>query len=914
MSLTTNKKRKLLLIGWDSADWKIINKITDAGGLAGINHLLDQGSYGNLATLEPQLSPMLWTSVATGKMAYHHGVHGFTEVDPLTGAVVPVSAASRKAQTVWEILERNEKKCHLVSWFASQGEQMKNGKMVSNMFNHAGKASPSSDPKKWPPPPPGTYSPESLGDEMNQLRMAPFEIDAEILAPFIRNGRDINQRQDKRLFQLRKQLAEAYSAHSAAMHLMQIDPDWDFMAVYYRAIDEICHTFMKFHPPKMEGISEQDFEIYQNVVEATYRVHDMMLSNLLQQAGPDTTVILVSDHGFHSDHLRPAFTPRVPAGITVWHREQGVFLAKGPGIQAGGENVFGASLLDITPTILHFFGLPVGKDMEGRVLSEILTNDEPVQTIPTWENTASDAKDHSHSSLSKEASEDLLQQFVDLGYIDESSFEGDAAAKKTICENKWNLARACIFGNQLEQALALMEDCVAVQPDRQDYAQILAQTQLHLGLLDEAEQTLSRVVDSFGTHFGAKLLQARVAQFRNDSLKAEAYLSEIEEEASQHPQLLELSCEVYHSLKRHKRAKKAAESLLALDPDNYTANLTMGRCHLTIKEYRKSIDYALKAIQLQFGNYRAHYLLGLAYQGAGDLEGAQTAFSNCLKLSPDHPNASQNLAQLFRQKGLLDEAAILEGKALTLKIERENEKKERLQFLRAKTAERAEAHAKARAEEKRRAQPAGKTSGKQSQANESKDEAEPLTLTLVSGLPRSGTSLMMQMLAAAGLQAMTDGKRKADSNNPKGYYEWEKIKQLRKDPSILLEAKGKVAKVVTPLIPHLPNRYRYRIILMERPISEVVASQKTMLERQGKKLRAEEAHLTKSQGDHYQQIKKTLLDSPLVEVLVVNYPKLIAQPEIACQKLIDFLGDSLENPARLAGPIDPKLYRSKGEA
>ena len=89
------RRQRLLLVGWDSADWKIIHPLLDSGELPGLARLVESGTSGNLTTLEPQLSPMLWTSIATGKMAYHHGVPGFTEVDPGTGAVVLVSAATQ---------------------------------------------------------------------------------------------------------------------------------------------------------------------------------------------------------------------------------------------------------------------------------------------------------------------------------------------------------------------------------------------------------------------------------------------------------------------------------------------------------------------------------------------------------------------------------------------------------------------------------------------------------------------------------------------------------------------------------------------------------------------------------------------------------------------------------------------------
>src|ERR1700736_1154085 len=106
-------------------------------------------------------------------------------------------------------------------------------------------------------------------------------------------------------------------------------------------------------------------------------------------------------------------------------------------------------------------------------------------------------------------------------------------------------------------------------------------------------------------------------------------------------------------------------------------------------------------------------------------------------------------------------------------------------------------------------------------------------ITIVSGLPRSGTSLMMQMLDAGGLPVLADGKRKADADNPKGYLEWERIKQLPKDPSLIAEAEGKAVKIISQLILSLPSGHEYRVVLMQRPLPEVLKSQEEMLRRRG---------------------------------------------------------------------------------
>lgn len=169
---------------------------------------------------------------------------------------------------------------------------------------------------------------------------------------------------------------------------------------------------MHYHPPKMDGIPDEDFEMYKDVVNGAYRLHDLMLQRLLQLAGPDTSVMLVFDHGFHSDHLRPKLTPRVPAGITVWHRPQGVFIASGESF-CKDALVYGARLLDVTPTVLHYFGLPVGQDMEGRVLEDVFSAKRAVETIPSWESITGAVR--KRVPLSDQENRALLHQFVALG-------------------------------------------------------------------------------------------------------------------------------------------------------------------------------------------------------------------------------------------------------------------------------------------------------------------------------------------------------------------------------------------------------------------------------------------------------------------------------------------------------------------
>ncbi len=382
--------QKVLLIGWDAADWKVITPLLDAGKMPHLEKFVSQGVMGNLATLSPVLSPMVWTSIATGKRAYKHGIHGFTEPDPQGRGVRPVTNLGRKTKAVWNILNQTGKRSIVVGWWPSHPAEPTDGVMVSNHYQEVVAALD----KPWPMCP-GIVHPPRLAGPLAEFRVHPAEREPEQLLPFIPRAAEIDQEKDKRLDSVAKILAEVASIHGAATALMQLEP-WDFMAVYYDAIDHFCHGFMKYHPPRQDWISEQDFELYKDMVDGAYQFHDLMLGALLQLAGEDTTAIIVSDHGFHPDHLRPKELPNEPAGPAEEHRPFGVFTMKGPGVKQD-QLVFGASLLDITPTILTLYGLPLGRDMDGKPLVTVLTDPPPVEYVDSWDSMPGEGRPPSGS-------------------------------------------------------------------------------------------------------------------------------------------------------------------------------------------------------------------------------------------------------------------------------------------------------------------------------------------------------------------------------------------------------------------------------------------------------------------------------------------------------------------------------------
>ena len=184
-------------------------------------------------------------------------------------------------------------------------------------------------------------------------------------------------------------------------------------------------------------------------------------------------------------------------------------------------------------------------------------------------------------------------------------------------------------------------------------------------------------------------------------------------------------------------------------------------------------------------------------------------------------------------------------------------------------------------------------------------------VTIVSGLPRSGTSLMMQMLAAGGMPVLTDGQRCADPHNPRGYYELEAVKHSRSDVSWLAQTEGKAVKVVHLLLPHLPAEREYRVIFMARVLSEVIASQRVMLQQQGRPGAAlSDARLADIFEKQVADVRHWLAQQPHFRVLYLQHRGVIEKPLAAAQQIVTFLDGGLD-ANRMAAAVEPGLYRQR---
>ncbi len=947
---------KVLLIGWDAADWKIINALVDQGKMPHIKKLIERGTMGDLATLHPVLSPMLWTSIATAKRPYKHGIFGFSEPTPDGGGIQPVSQLSRTTKTIWNILNQSGYRSHVIGWWPSHPVEPINGVMVSNHYHTA--VGPPDQP--WPLAP-GMVHPPRVADTLAELRINPNELIAEQVLPFVPKAAEIDQDEDRRLGSVMKILAECATVHAAATWAMEHEP-WDFMGVYYDAIDHFCHGFMKYYPPRRPHISERDFELYSGVVEAGYLFHDMMLGSMLALAPTDTTVIICSDHGFHSDHLRPVQLPKEPAAPAIEHRDLGLFLIAGPGIRKD-RLIYGANLLDITPTLLTLFGLPVGEDMDGKPLLDAFVKPPEVTRIPSWDAVPGDdarlAGEYQYDPI---AAKEAMDQLVALGYVEAPGENLEKAISNTVQEMRYNLARAYMDGGLYAQGGELLAELYAAAPEEYRFGVHLALCHQALGKVAELRELVERMTvtrqaaaekavadlkalverikvrqaeagqltpegeidfehssDAEKQEYDDLRMTARFSSYDLDFMmswvllaegRPEAALEHLQRAGQAQPNRTSLHIQIGEALavlRKWPEAEQAFRRALILDPRNPHAHLGMAKACLRQDRVDEGVAAALDSIGFLYQNPMAHYILGLGLLRMKQYFRAVEAVRVAVSINPNFERAHRFLAR-YALRGELSVEKAKEHWQIVRDI------RERRRALGTTRFDPAAAFADALsgdAEQERRA-PALDAAPLVDKSGVPEKAAD--CVVVVAGLPRSGTSMMMQMLAAAPLPVLSDGKRAADSDNPRGYLELEAATRLRQDKAWLLDARGHAVKIVAQLLPHLPSDQSYRVVFMDRDPKEVLQSQKAMLERLGR----DAAKLTDEQLElaYRQQLKQVgiwLARQPNIKTLFVSHREAIAEPHAVAAKVDAFLGGGLDTAA-MAAAVDKSLYRQRAGA
>ncbi len=348
--------------------------------------------------------------------------------------------------------------------------------------------------------------------------------------------------------------------------------------------------------------------------------------------------------------------------------------------------------------------------------------------------------------------------------------------------------------------------------------------------------------------------------------------------------------------------EESYQQVLKLDPDNCDAFMGLCRSYLSQRRNMDAVEAALNAIGQLYFNPTAHYLLGVALLRVGRLPRAIEAFKVCLAQNPNHVRAHKRLAHIYKSR-LHQESAAAEHLEMASRLEGMIEDSDPDDNESSKVVSRVPM-----ASDQNLMQSSVSFTPPMSNCLEE-------TAVIVSGLPRSGSSMMMQMLEAGGIPLLTDGIRSADEDNQRGYYEYEPIKNLQADSSCFANAIGKGVKIVVPLLGCVLHRkdIPIRVVFMDRDLDEVINSQRTMLARKEKQGAALLDNRLWQVFNRQLNQTRNALSARKVPVLYVSHSECISNPHSVAMQLNDFLGGDLDIKA-IASCVDPALYRHRNDA
>lgn len=636
LALRGERRPGILLIGIDGAGWGVLDPLIEQGRMPHLARLKREGVCGPLMTLRDiPLSPVIWTSIATGKGPDQHGITWFL-VDTPDGQRIPVRSYNRKVQALWNILAEHELRPGFVGWWATApAEDVGEGVIASDAlgfhgFGRTGQGMP--DEEK--------VHPSELYPELSVLVPPVQQIDHGYGKRFFHLGADeyyraafspsraprLDPNNPIHLFQGYTATTLGYTA--IARRLLELRA-LDLLGVYYESSDSMSHLFMKYAPPRQEWIEPAEYERFKDVVDEYYVFLDEQIGELLADVPEDWAVVVVSDHGFRVGASRPKSVATVDMqGAHLDHEPEGIFVARGPRFRSGAT-LEGASVLDVTPTLLHALGLPVARDMVGRVPGDVFVEGElgarPIRYVESYESAAATAR---RSALTKSErgveADDATEALAKLGYSGEEGAGAPPGSEGELSspEQHNNLGRIHLSKGELDAALVEFEKALRLSPDNPEALTNIGVVRLAQGRKDLALRAFTQALQSNPNNVGALVQIAEIKKSQNELAGAEAFY-------------------------------RQALAIDARLPDPY---LGLGDALLRQSKVREAKELFLKAIDLDPLLAIAHYDLGVAHAQLGEHAEAKAAYEKALELAPEHSETLNNLGEQALKEGRIDDA------------------------------------------------------------------------------------------------------------------------------------------------------------------------------------------------------------------------------------------------------------------
>lgn len=365
---------------------------------------------------------------------------------------------------------------------------------------------------------------------------------------------------------------------------------------------------------------------------------------------------------------------RGPAGPAAWHRPFGVICLKGPHIRHD-ERIYGASVLDVTPTVLALFGLPVGQDMDGKVLLHAFEEPKPPETIPSWEEVPGECGMHpAEMRVDPEAAKALIDQVVALGYLEPPSEEQGKAVAMALRETNYNLAQVYLDSRRPSQALPILRKLVEENPEALRFKALLAMCHVQLGQREEARSILEPILEREKERPWVRWILGLAELEQANPEEAVEHLLQAEEAERRLPTLHIRLGYTYLRMRRLEEAERAFAKAIQIDPDSPQAHLGRAMTLLRQRRNEEAAQEALEAVGLQHFLPSAHYFLGAALTRLGHFDRATLAFETAVSMQPGMAAAHRWLSALYRRTGDIGQASLHRAKAMEIKRKRQEAK------------------------------------------------------------------------------------------------------------------------------------------------------------------------------------------------------------------------------------------------
>ncbi len=485
-------QHEVWIIGLDGGDWDIIGPVIDAGHMPNLKKLRDEGAWGRLRSEQPLLSPVIWNSIATGRTPDKHGVTWFMSTTP-DGQKIPISSRSRQVRAIWDVASENKLTAGVIGWWATWPVEPINGFMVSDYvgwhsFGITGRGVDDAG-KVWP---------ETYAKDVAKLIPAPESIPNEQIKRIVHlsddklagqlNDKSVEGPYSNPIAHLRQAMATARGYTNIALDRLAKDRP-QFLGIYFEGTDASMHLFNNFASPKQPWVSDTDYEAYKDAVASYWAWQDELIGELLARRGPNTTIVVCSDHGFRTGDERLKEERADIEMADASHMIDGIVVLNGPGVRAGAQ-ITGASVYDIAPTVAQLLDLPVASDLAGKVLAGALTSEfrtqHPEKQVATWETTP---LQHSGQVVNDpEAAARMEQMLRSLGYVAGANNTGTAASPGVAvgAENAVNLATIYMRQGKLADAVKVLEAEYGRSPKDRTVRLNLAQAFARSGRVPEA--------------------------------------------------------------------------------------------------------------------------------------------------------------------------------------------------------------------------------------------------------------------------------------------------------------------------------------------------------------------------------------------------------------------------------------------